>query len=223
MAGNGVTRRQFGVGVAASAALARSAVAQDRNGAPGSRSVTTIDGSQARPPLRSLRAIEIANWMARQNVPGLAACIAKGDRVVWQSGFGVANMTKGAPFTPDRTLFHIASISKTMTATAVMQLRDRGLFDLDEDVGKFVSFPVRNPRHPEQPITFKHLLTHTSSIDDSDALDSTYSVGDPVMSLEEVVTRYFTTSGSLWSRRNYARSAPGAKVRYSNAGFGLLG
>jgi len=88
-----------------------------------------------------------------------------------------------------------------MTATAVMQLRDRGLFDLDEDVGKFVNFPVRNPRHPEQPITFKHLLTHTSSIDDSDALDSTYSVGDPAISLEEVVTRYFSTSGSLWSRR----------------------
>ena len=224
MAGKGVTRRQFGVGVAASAALARSAVAQDRIGVPGSRSATTaIDGSQVPPPLRSLGAIEIANWMARQNVPGLAACIAKGDRVVWQNGYGMANMTKRVPFTPDQTLFHIASISKTITATAVMQLRDRGLFDLDEDVGKFVKFPVRNPRHPEQPITFKHLLTHTSSIDDSDALDSTYSVGDPAMSLEEVVTRYFTTSGSLWSRRNYARSAPGAKVRYSNAGFALLG
>jgi CubicO group peptidase (beta-lactamase class C family) len=223
MAGKGMTRRQFGVGVAASAALPRSVVAQDRIGVPASRSATAIDGSQAPPPMRARRAIEIANWMARQNVPGLAACIAKGDKVVWQSGYGMANMTKRVPFTPDQTLFHIASISKTVTATAVMQLRDRGLFDLDEDVGKFVNFPVRNPRHPEQPITFKHLLTHTSSIDDSDALDSTYSVGDPVMSLEEVATRYFSTSGSLWSRRNYARSAPGAKARYSNAGFALLG
>jgi CubicO group peptidase (beta-lactamase class C family) len=224
MAEKGMTRRQFAVGVTASAALARSAIAQDRIGVPGSRSATTgIDGSQARPPLRRVRAIEIANWMASQNVLGLAACIAKGDRVVWRGGYGLANMTKGVPFTPDQTLFHIASISKTITATAVMQLRDRGLFDLDEDVGKFVTFPVRNPRYPEQPVTFKHLLTHTSSIDDSDALDSTYSVGDPVMSLAQVATRYFTSSGSLWSRRNYARSAPGAEVRYSNAGFALLG
>lgn len=224
MAARGMTRRQFAAGVAASTALARSALAHDSIDVPGSRSAASaIRGSQARSALRHRRAIEIFNWMARQNVPGLAACIAKGDRIVWQGGYGVANMTKGVPFTPDQTLFHIASISKTLTATAVMQLRDRGLFDLDEDIGKFVNFPVRNPRHPGQPITFKQLLTHTSSIDDSDALDSTYSVGDPIMSLKEVATRYFTSSGSLWSRRNYARSAPGAEVHYSNAGFALLG
>ena len=166
---------------------------------------------------------EIKNWMEKKNVPGLAACIAKGDKVVWSNGYGMANMTKKIPFTPDQTLFQIASISKTIAATAVMQLRDKGLLELDEDVNKFLKFSVRNPEHPDEPIIFKHLLTHTSSINDSDALYSIYAIGDPTTSLEEAVTQYFTTKGSLWSRKNYGKSAPGAKTRYSNAGFALLG
>lgn len=170
---------------------------------------------------------QIADWMERENVPGLAACIASGDQITWSRGYGMASLTKRVPFTPDQTLFQIASISKTITATAVMQLRDRGLFNLDDDVGKFLKFPVRNPRYPEQPITFRHLLTHTSSLDEGEALYSTYAVGDPTTSLEEAVTRYF--SGNKWSwswsgRQDcYRKHAPGAKERYSNAGYALLG
>jgi CubicO group peptidase (beta-lactamase class C family) len=223
MAGKGATRRQFALGVAASAALAGSAAAEQRTSVPGSCGAALSRGDEVPRPVRSRLAREIAKWMARENVPGLGLCIAKGNRIVCQNGFGLANMTKRIPFNPGQTLFHVASVSKTITATAVMQLRDKGLFDLDEDVGEYLSFPVHNPRHFGQPITFRHLLTHMSSINDSDALYSMYAAGDPVMSLQEVITRYFTTSGSLWSRTNYARSAPGANVRYSNAGFALLG
>ncbi len=60
-------------------------------------------------------------------------------------------------------------------------------------------------------------------MEDSDAIYSLYAVGDPATSLEEVVTQYFTKGGSLWSRKNYGKHAPGAKERYSNAGFALLG
>ncbi len=58
----------------------------------------------------------------------------------------------------------IASISKTITATAVMQLWEQGLFELDDDVNDYLPFNVRNPNHPDVPITFRMLLTHTSSI-----------------------------------------------------------
>jgi CubicO group peptidase (beta-lactamase class C family) len=166
---------------------------------------------------------EITSWMERQKVPGLAACIVKGSEVVWSRGYGMASMTREIPFTPDRSLFHIASISKTITATAVMQLRDRGLLELDEDVNQFLPFSVRNPQHSDKPITFRQLLTHTASVNDSDAIYSIYAVGDPTISLEKVITQYFTTKGSLWSRKNYCKHAPGAKKHYCNAGFALLG
>lgn len=165
---------------------------------------------------------QIADWMEKHNVPGLAACIARGDKIVWSSGYGMANLTKRVPFTQD-TLFQIASISKTITATAVMQLRDKGFFSLDDDVGKFLKLPVRNPRYPEQPITFRHLLTHTSSLDEGEPLYATYAVGDPTMSLEEVVRQYFTARTWLWKRDNYRKHLPGAKECYSNAGYALLG
>lgn len=166
---------------------------------------------------------QIANWMERHNVPGLAACIVKSDKIVWSGGYGMANLTKGIRFTPDQTLFQIASISKTITAAAVMQLRDKGFFKLDDDVGKFLKFPVRNPRYPEQPITFRHLLTHTSSLDEGEALYATYAAGDPTMSLDEVVTKYFATKRWFWRPDNYCKYAPGAKECYSNAGYALLG
>ena len=166
---------------------------------------------------------QIRNWMEKKNVPGLAACIVKGDKIVWSKGYGMADRTRKIPFTPDRSLFQIASISKTITATAIMQLRDKGLLELDDDVNKFPNFSVHNPNHPDKPITFRHLLTHTSSINDNDSLYTLYACGDPTMSLEEVVTQYFTKNGSFWSRKNYAKKAPGAKECYSNAGYALLG
>ena len=166
---------------------------------------------------------QIESWMEKQNVPGLAACIVKRDEVVWSSGYGMANLTKLIPFTPDQSLFHIASVTKTITATAIMQLRDKGLLKLDEDVNKFLKLSVRNPKHPDKPITFRHLLTHTASISDSDAIYSIYAAGDPTTSLEEVVIEYFTAEGALWNRKNYSENAPGASWRYSNAGFALLG
>jgi CubicO group peptidase (beta-lactamase class C family) len=167
---------------------------------------------------------DIAGWMERHHVPGLAACIAIGDRIAWSGGYGMANLAKGIPFTPDRTLFQIASISKTITATAIMQLRDKGHFALDDDVARFLDFPVRNPKYPDRPITFRQLLTHTSSLDEGEALYATYAVGDPTVSLEQAVRSYFTARRWFWSSDDcYCKHAPGARECYSNAGYALLG
>jgi CubicO group peptidase (beta-lactamase class C family) len=166
---------------------------------------------------------QISQWMEKKHVPGLAACIVKGDRVVWSNGYGMAKMTTGVPFTADQTLFQIASISKTITATAIMQLRDKGQLKLDDDVNTFLKFSMRNPNHSDQPITFRHLLEHSSSIRDNDVIYSLYAVGDPTTSLENIVTQYFTPSGSLWDEKNFGKGAPGSRQRYSNMGFALLG
>lgn len=166
---------------------------------------------------------KIERWMDKNRVPGLAACIVVEDRIVWSNGYGLANISRNIPFTPDHTIFQIASITKTFTATAIVQLRDEGLLALDDDVNDYLPFSVRNPKHPNAPITFRHLLTHRSSIDDDDCIYGLYTVGDPVKSLEEVVTAYFTPDGALWRPSNFLRNAPGDKESYSNIGFALLG
>jgi CubicO group peptidase (beta-lactamase class C family) len=165
----------------------------------------------------------INGWMKKKKVPGLAACIVMGDKIVWSNGYGWANIEKEIPFTPDKTLFQIASVSKTITATAIMQLRDKDYFKLDDDINKHLHFSVRNPKYPDKPITFRHLLTHTSSIRDNNFVYSTYSTGDPAITLKEFVTEYFTPNGLYWKSKNFSKHGPGEKKAYSNVGFALLG
>lgn len=167
---------------------------------------------------------KITAWMNSKNVPGLTACIVKHNRIVWSRGYGWANIEEKKHFTPDKTLFHIASVSKTFTATAIMQLWEKGHFQLDDDINNYLPFSVRNPEYPDKPITFRHLLTHTSSIHDTGSLYDTYLCGDPIISLKKFVSGYFFPDGDYWKRKNFKNNhAPGEKEEYANAGFALLG
>ena len=81
------------------------------------------------------------------------------------------------------TLQNIGSISKTVTATAVMQLVQAGRLELDEDINEVLPFPIRNPRHAQIPVTTRLLLTHQSSIQDGAAYRASYACGDPTIPL----------------------------------------
>jgi len=156
------------------------------------------------------------------HVPGLAAGVVHDGEVVWAKGFGWADIARRRPVTPD-TGFMLASISKTFIATAVMQQVEAGNLSLSADVGAYLPFPVRNPRHPDDPITLYQLLTHTSSVRDHDPVwDDLYTYGhDSAMSLDSFLEGYLTPGGILWNARDYSRFAPGRKYDYSNVGADL--
>ena len=162
------------------------------------------------------------------DVAGFSAALVRGDQLLWSQGFGFADIGKGIPMTPD-TIQNIGSISKTFTATAVMQLWEEGAFDLDDDVNAFLPFSVRNPGFPDTPITFRQLLAHRSSITDSDYYDASYACGDPAVSLEDWITGYFTPDGPYYTEDNFLAWEPGTvdpltpPRAYSNVGYGLLG
>jgi len=165
----------------------------------------------------------ITEIMETSHLPGLAACIVKNDGIVWSKGYGWANIEQRIPMSPD-TLMNIGSISKTVTATAVMQLWEQGRFDLDDDVNNYLSFAVRNPFYPDEPVTLKQLLTHTSSIRDGSAYEESYSCGDPKIPLEVWVKGYLTPGGAYYDQReNFHEWKPGEKFDYCNVAFGLLG
>ncbi|MHC5538055.1 serine hydrolase domain-containing protein [Singulisphaera rosea] len=162
--------------------------------------------------------------MLANRIPGLAACIVKSGKVVWSKGYGWADIKRRVAMDPERSIQNIGSISKTVTATAAMQLWEKGKFDLDDDVGRYLPFPVRNPAYPDEVISFRDLLTHRSSIADSPAYGESYACGDPVMSLESWIKDYFTTDGRYYQKeKNFHPWKPGEKYRYSNVGFGLIG
>jgi CubicO group peptidase (beta-lactamase class C family) len=106
------------------------------------------------------------------------------------------------------TLYRIASVSKLVTTLGLMRLLEDGKVALDQDVATYLGFPLRNPAFPQQPITLRMLLSHTSSLRD----DAGYSF--PLSSsLRDVITP------AMWS----PRAAPGAYFTYCNLGWGIIG
>src|SRR2546426_4109570 len=113
-----------------------------------------------------LRLLEawIASQMAYRGLPGLSIGIVYDQNLMWSKGFGYSDVEKKTPATPS-TIYRMASVTKLLTATAMMQLRDHGQLGLDDPVAKYLPwFQIRN-RYPDAlPITIRHLLTHTSGL-----------------------------------------------------------
>jgi CubicO group peptidase (beta-lactamase class C family) len=159
--------------------------------------------------------------MKTANVPGLSVAVVGGGRIKWAKAYGVANISENKPVTTD-TVFMVASVSKAITAVALMQLIEdptNGL-SLDQDVSAKLPFTVRNPHFPSTPITYRMLLTHTSSLIDSDAYWATGEPrrqGDSPIALVDFARSYVARSDS------WANGAPSTAYEYSNTGASLTG
>ncbi|MHA4740312.1 serine hydrolase domain-containing protein [Dyadobacter sp. MSC1_007] len=160
------------------------------------------------------------------HVPGLAAAKVENGNVSWTRYYGYQDIERKIPVT-DSTVFHIASISKTVTAAAIMQLEAKGYFKLDEDVNRFLPFRVANPSFPAAPITFRQLLRHRSSIaDNTDYLlpfwENEYQGTE--IPLGTFLADYLSARGKHYqANKNFLNSEPGSQFGYSNIGFALLG
>jgi len=165
----------------------------------------------------------IFDGMKEAKVPGLAAAVVRKDKMIWEGYYGWANREKKIPVTKG-TLFQVASVSKPVTACAVMQLVEKGELSLDGDVNEVLPFGVRNPKHPKVPITLRHLLTHTSGIRDNwKVLEDTWvKNGDFPKPLGESLAAYLQPKGEYFSaKKSFCQWAPGTKSQYSNVGVAL--
>ena len=85
--------------------------------------------------------------------PSLSVSIIKDNEIIWSNGYGYADIENSIIAT-DNTIYAVGSISKSITSTAFLQLYDKGLFNLDDDVNIYLPFSLRNPFYPDNPITF---------------------------------------------------------------------
>lgn len=114
----------------------------------------------------NLRLYEI--WVQQQmdyyHQPGVSIGLVSDQDLIWAEGFGYRDLERRASANPS-TIYRIASITKTFTATAIMQLRDAGKLQLDDPVAKHLSWFRYQNRFPDAPVvTIRHLLTHTSGL-----------------------------------------------------------
>lgn len=97
--------------------------------------------------------------LAQGDLAGAIITVVANGEILLSKGYGYANLETRAAIDPDATLFRPGSISKLITWTAVMQLVDDGLVDLDADINTYLDFEVTGR---ERPITLRHVLTHTA-------------------------------------------------------------
>ena len=164
----------------------------------------------------------IQSTMEANFIPGLSISIAKGGNIVWNKHFGYANINENI-LVDENTKFILSSASKTITATALMQLFQQDLFMLDDDVDNYLPFDVSHPDYPEIPITFKMLLSHTSGIKDNWSFMPFYD-GDSPLELSYYLSQYFSPLGEFYDNNlNFTDHEPGTGFRYSNIGAALVG
>lgn len=138
---------------------------------------------------------------------GISAAVVKDGKIVYNESFGYKDLNAQTPLTNDDVM-RIASISKSFTATSLLQLVDKGIISLDDDVSDLIGFKIRNPHHPDTPITLKMVLSHTASIRDKEDYFTLDHLNPAVYG--DCVESYF-------------QYKPGEGYNYSNMGLNLAG
>ncbi len=149
----------------------------------------------------------IEQQMAANHVPGLALGITQGNKVLYVKGYGTAGHDQ--PVTP-RTQFYLASLSKSFTAAAVMQLVEAGRIDLDTPVSSYLPSFTLADSDAAREITVRHLLNQTTGLSD---------LGFPEMVLPQPNTLVERVT-SL--RDAHLVSKPGTAYHYFNPNYGVL-
>ena len=153
----------------------------------------------------------MSEQMSKLHVPGVTFSLVQNGELFFAKGYGYANLEQQIPVSAERTLFRVGSISKLFIATAIMQLVEKGLVNLDDDVNKYLQdFQLEN-NYP-QPVTIANLLTHTAGLDDR------------LVGLFALDAENLEPLGEHLAAKMPARvMPPGEVMSYSNYGYALLG
>jgi len=162
----------------------------------------------------------IPHVMHRESVPGINSALALGDEVIWEAGFGCADLSTHAPMTP-RTVLRSGSMGKIYTGTAAMTLVERGLIGLDQPVNEILDFKLVNPLGGRD-VTVRDLLTHRAGLTTGGATSLFHtppSLGEHLRRrfAGEFAEPYDGRTVPLW------QSETGTAFNYSNVGMGVLG
>lgn len=145
--------------------------------------------------------------MKKYNVVGLSVAVVKKTDIVYSHAFGLKNIETNTALA-DNDIFRIASISKSFSATAIMQLVQAKKLSLNDDVSGLIGFTVRNPNFPDKTITLKMLMSHTSSLNDNQGY----------FTLDSINPNKTTNSAKC-----YNDYAPGEGYEYCNLNYNMVG
>ena len=150
---------------------------------------------------------------ARQdlNIPGVVISVVNKEELIFSKGYGWADETNKIPVSPENTRFAVASISKTFTYTALMQLVESRMLSLDDEVAKLLDFAELDQNY--SPITVKQLMTHSAGFEDRYLGEAAITDSNDDMPLQDYIRRFMPK-----------RVRPGDQyIVYNNYGTALAG
>ncbi len=149
--------------------------------------------------------------LVESHIPGVVFLMVKDSQVFFSRGYGFADLENHVPVDPHRTVFRVGSNSKTLTAAAVLTLVDEGRLDLDGDVNDYLK-QVRVPDTYPEPVTVRHLLTHTAGFDER-LFGQHARTRDEALSLGDYLAAHLTPR----------TGRPGEVISYNDYGTSLAG
>jgi len=196
------------------------AVPDDTN-SPSPDTAVVEDVTAPPDPFEGVGAI-IEARMKSANIPGLAAAVTSRGKVLWTGAYGLAHIAENRPVTV-HTPFMLASVSKTVTAVAVMRAVQDGKLALEDPINTKLPFTVDNPQTEDEVILMRHLVSHTSGIRDNWG-NMPYFDGDSTVPLADFLEGYFTEGGTYYdASANFNATMPGEAFDYGNIATALAG
>jgi len=190
--------------------------------------------------------LKLSNISEETIIPGFSATIIQGDNIIYSKGFGYSDVVNKHKFSP-QTIHAIASISKTFVGVAIMKLVETGKLKLNDPINDYLPFEIKSPHYPKTDITIRHLVTHTSSLNDQfddgvkrpsqlieqsrynqdempdELAEDIYYWDGKALPLEEYEKEIFTLKGKWYDKNNFSNFKPGEQYEYSNEGSNLAG
>tara|TARA_Y100001970_G_scaffold1194_1_gene1404 strand:+ start:8249 stop:10189 length:1941 start_codon:yes stop_codon:yes gene_type:complete len=155
----------------------------------------------------------ISTHMKENKSPSGTISLVYRDRIIFSKGYGYQDIEKNISVVADKTMFRPGSVSKLFTWTAVMQLKEQGKLDLDTDVNKYLkTFKIKDT-YPGEPVTLRHILTHTPGFEDGGLGYLIIEDFDKVIPLRDAMEKY----------QPKRVNPPGVQTSYSNYATALAG
>ena len=165
----------------------------------------SIDVKQLEDRLRT----EVHRAILEGEIPSAAVALVHGDRIIWTGAFGYSNIWARTPAVPE-TVYLIGSTFKTMSMYALLQQMEQGKFKLDDRVNEYLTEFKIQGEDPSKPVTFRHLLTHTSGLPGDFGPHTVWGDSAPPP-LKEYLSRSLKV-----------RHLPLTKLEYSNMAYTLI-
>ena len=152
----------------------------------------------------------IRQWIDEDKTPSVSVAVLKDGEFIWREAFGMSRYDDSIPATP-ASIYPIASVTKSFTATAIMKLVEQGNIKLDEPISRyFGEDAIRSYFNPERPVEIRDLLQHTSGM--GMYYNNVYHREEDIDTLPDPKDRYAVLF-----------YPPGERFEYSNIGYAMLG